>query len=148
VYASDFGLWDTNVGAVARHRARVGGADVKLFFNIVPESAAYLASRDLESITRTTVFATAPDAICVSGATAGSPTDADALRLVKSAAGATPVFVNTGVRAENVADQLDIADGAIVGTYFKHDGVFENRADRARVDELMTAARKFREQLA
>ncbi|WP_082965057.1 BtpA/SgcQ family protein [Mycobacterium sp. ACS1612] len=148
VYASDFGLWDTNVGAVARHRSRVGGADVKLFFNIVPESAAYLASRDLESITRTTVFATAPDAICVSGATAGSPTDTDALRLVKSAAGATPVFVNTGVRAENVADQLDIADGAIVGTYFKHDGVFENRADRARVDELMTAARKFRKQLA
>ena len=43
VYASDFGLWNTNVGEVARHRARVGGADVKLFFNIVPESATYLA---------------------------------------------------------------------------------------------------------
>ena len=26
VYASDFGLWDTNVGEVARHRARVGGS--------------------------------------------------------------------------------------------------------------------------
>jgi hypothetical protein len=26
VYASDFGLWDTNVGEAARHRARVGGA--------------------------------------------------------------------------------------------------------------------------
>src|SRR5215475_14538448 len=72
VYASDFGLWDTNVGEVARHRARVGGSDVKLLFNIVPESATYLADRDLESITRTTVFATLPDAICVSGATAGS----------------------------------------------------------------------------
>ena len=47
VYASDFGLWNTNVGEVARHRARVGGADVKLFFNIVPESATYLADRDL-----------------------------------------------------------------------------------------------------
>ncbi|PRC51425.1 SgcQ protein, partial [Mycobacterium sp. ITM-2017-0098] len=32
VYASDFGLWDTNVGEVARHRARVGGSDVKLLF--------------------------------------------------------------------------------------------------------------------
>ena len=36
VYASDFGLWNTNVGEVARHRVRVGGAGVKLFFNIVP----------------------------------------------------------------------------------------------------------------
>ena len=121
---------------------------MKLFFNIVPESATYLAARDLESITRTTVFATLPDAICVSGATAGSPTDSDALRAVKSAAGAVPVFVNTGVRAENVAAQLDIADGAIVGTYFKRDGVFENRAQRSRVEELMSQARKFREQLA
>ncbi|HET7664498.1 MAG TPA: BtpA/SgcQ family protein [Mycobacterium sp.] len=148
VYASDFGLWDTNVGEVARHRSRVGGADVKLFFNIVPESAAYLAHRDLESITKTTVFATAPDAICVSGATAGSPTDSGALRVVKSAAGAVPVFVNTGVRADNIADQLDIVDGAIVGTYFKQDGVFANRADRARVHELMTEARRYRAQPA
>ncbi|MDT5336482.1 MAG: uncharacterized protein QOD90_1987, partial [Mycobacterium sp.] len=92
--------------------------------------------------------ATLPDAICVSGATAGAPTDSEALRVVKSAAGAVPVFVNTGVRAENVADQLDIADGAIVGTYFKKDGVFENRAERSRVADLMGQARKFREQLA
>jgi membrane complex biogenesis BtpA family protein len=148
VYASDFGLWDTNVGEVARHRARVGGSGVKLLFNIVPESATYIADRDLESITRTTVFATLPDAICVSGATAGSPTDAAALRQVKSAAGAVPVFVNTGVRADNVASQLEIADGAIVGTYFKEDGVFENRAQQHRVEELINAARAFRKQLA
>jgi uncharacterized protein len=148
VYASDFGLWNTNVGETARHRARVGGSHVKLFFNIVPESATYLAARDLASITRTTVFATLPDAICVSGATAGAPTDSQAVRVVKEAAGSVPVFVNTGVRAENVATQLDLADGAIVGTYFKEDGVFENRAQRSRVEELMTQAREFRKQLA
>jgi membrane complex biogenesis BtpA family protein len=144
VYASDFGLWNTNVGEVARHRARIGGADVKLMFNIVPESATYLAERDLASITRTTVFATLPDAICVSGATAGSPTDVDSLRVVKAAAGAVPVFVNTGVRAENVAALLDIADGAVVGTYFKEDGIFENPAQKSRVEELMGAAKEFR----
>ena len=42
---------------------------------------------------------------------------------------------------------LDIADGAIVGTYFKEGGVFENRATRSRVEELMGQAKKFREQL-
>ena len=67
--------------------------------------------------------------------------------MVKTAAGAVPVFVNTGVRAENVAAQLEIADGAIVGTYFKEDGVFENRAQRHRVEELVEAARAFRNQL-
>lgn len=144
VYASDFGLWNTNVGEVARHRQRVGGSDVRLFFNIVPESATYLASRDLRSIAETTVFATLPDAICVSGLTAGAPTDTQSLRIVKDAAGEVPVFVNTGVRAHNVGDQLGIADGAIVGTYFKDGGVFENEAVRPRVEELMGAVREFR----
>jgi membrane complex biogenesis BtpA family protein len=144
VYASDFGLWDTNVGEVARHRHRVGGAGVKLLFNIVPESAVYLADRDLASVTATTVFATKPDAICVSGLTAGASTDTQALRVVKDNAGAVPVFVNTGVRAHNAAEQLSIADGAVVGTYFKEDGVFENRAVASRATELMDAVKAFR----
>ncbi|NYF29553.1 BtpA/SgcQ family protein [Microbacterium sp. JAI119] len=147
VYASDFGLWNTNVGEVARHRHRIGTANVKLLFNIVPESAAYLAERDLGAIARSTVFATNPDALCVSGLTAGAPTDTQSLAIVKENAGDVPVFVNTGVRASNVADQLSVADGAVVGTYFKQDGKFENRADRARVEELMGAAKAFRSQL-
>ncbi|MCV7226855.1 BtpA/SgcQ family protein [Mycolicibacterium komossense] len=147
VYASDFGLWNTNVGATARHRHRIGGDGVKLLFNIVPESAVYLAERDLASVTATTVFATRPDAICVSGLTAGAPTDSQALRVVKDSAGAVPVFVNTGVRAHNAADQLSIADGAIVGTYFKEDGLFENRAVASRVAELMGVVKEFRQTL-
>ncbi|MFV0252762.1 MAG: BtpA/SgcQ family protein [Beutenbergiaceae bacterium] len=147
VYASDFGLWNTNVGEVARHRHRIGADHVKLFFNIVPESARYLADRDLESLTRTTVFATMPDALCVSGPTAGAATDTQALTVAKSAAGQVPVFVNTGVRASTIADQLAIADGAIVGTFFKRDGVFENEVDAQRVVELVTAANAFRSNL-
>lgn len=144
VYASDFGLWNTNVGATARHRQRIGGTDVKLLFNIVPESATYLAQRDLSALTRSTVFATAPDALCVSGLTAGAPTDTQSLSTVKASAGEVPVFVNTGVKASNVAEQLNVADGAVVGTYFKKDGKFENQADLARTVELMGAAREFR----
>ncbi|MEV0670126.1 BtpA/SgcQ family protein [Mycobacterium sp. NPDC050441] len=147
VYASDFGLWNTNVGEVARHRHRIGGSGVKLLFNIVPESAVYLADRDLASVAATTVFATNPDGICVSGLTAGAPTDSQALQVVKNNAGAVPVFVNTGVRAHNAAEQLSVADGAIVGTYFKEGGVFENRAVASRVSELMNVVKEFRKTL-
>ncbi|WP_285102097.1 BtpA/SgcQ family protein [Promicromonospora sp. MEB111] len=144
VYASDFGMWDTNVGEIARHRHRIGADNVRLLYNIVPESAQYVAERDLASITRTTVFATAPDALCVSGPTAGAPTDIEALRIVKANAGHTPVFVNTGVRAETVEQVLGVADGAVVGTYFKSEGIFENEADSSRVEELMSAVRSLR----
>ena len=144
VYASDFGTWDTNVGATARHRRRVDGDHVRLLYNIVPESAAYLADRDLVDITRSTVFNARPDGICVSGLTAGSATDLEQLRTVKGAAGDTPVFVNTGVKAHNVAEQLAETDGAVVGTFLKRDGVFEHPVDRARVEELMAEVHRFR----
>ena len=147
VYASDFGLWNTNVGevpspgprrrcgreVVLQHRARVGHLPrrPRPCLDHANHRLRHAARRDLR-VRR--------DGWVADGS--------EALRVVKSAAGEVPVFVNTGVRAENVAAQLEIADGAIVGTYFKAEGVFENRAQRSRVEELMGQARAFREQRA
>lgn len=144
VYSSDFGLWNSNVGDTARHRRRVSAGNVRLLFNIVPEAASYLGNRRLADIARSTVFNAHPDGICVSGLTAGFPTDSSALRTVKEAAPGTPVFVNTGVTDHNVAEQLEIADGAIVGTFFKQDGVFENPVDKERVKALMAIVKDVR----
>ena len=144
VYASDFGLWNTEVGRAARHRARVGASDVRLLYNIVPEGAAYAANRDLAQMTRSTVFNGAPDALCVSGLTAGAATDTSTLKVVKENAGDIPVFVNTGVRPDSVAESLEYADAAIVGTWFKRDGKFANDAESARVAELMGVVRGLR----
>ena len=74
VYASDFGLWNTDAGAVVRHQHAIGAQHVRLLFNIVPESAAYLAPRAVTEIARSTVFNARPDALCVSGLTAGVET--------------------------------------------------------------------------
>ena len=147
VYASDFGLWNTDVGAAARHRRALDAQDVRLLMNIVPEGARYLAGRDVADIARSTVFNAKPDALCVSGLTAGAATDTQVLALVKQAVGDTPVFVNTGVNPGNVREQLAIADGAVVGTYFKVDGVFENTTDAARTAELMQVVADLRTKL-
>ena len=63
VYASDFGLWNTNSGATVRHQHEIGAENVKLLFNIVPEAAAYLAPRTPASIAKSTVFNCRPDAL-------------------------------------------------------------------------------------
>ncbi len=144
VYASDYGLWDTNVGRAARHRTRVSAGGVKLLYNIVPEGATYLADRDLAQMTRSTVFNGVPDGLCVSGNTAGAATDTSTLKVVKENAGDVPVFVNTGVRPDTVAESFEYADGAIVGTWFKKDGVFANDADAERVAALMDVVRTLR----
>lgn len=147
VYASDFGLWDTNYGEVARHRVAVGGEDVKLLFNILPEAARYIAPRDIVEIAKTTVFNCHPDALCVSGLTAGVATDTQVLSNVKAALPGTAVFANTGCKPDTVAAQLSVADGAVVGTTFKRDGIFENEVDKSRVEQFMGVVKKFRDEL-
>lgn len=137
VYASDFGLWNTNCGKAVRHRNRIGGQDVRLLFNIVPEAAAYLGERPMGEIARSTVFNTNPDGICVSGLTAGVETSTQALTAVKQALPDTAVFANTGVRETNVEEQLGIADGAVVGTTFKVDNHIWNPVDVERVKAFM-----------
>ena len=79
--------------------------------------------------------------------TAGVETDSATLKLVSDAIAGkgVAVFANTGVRKENVKAQLGIADGAVVGTTFKKDGVFENHVDEARVAEFMNFVRSFRD---
>ena len=144
VYASDFGLWNTNIGETIRHRKAVDATDVKLLFNILPEAAKYLADRDIEGIAKSTVFNNRPDALCVSGLTAGSMTDTSILKRVKDTVPNTVVLANTGVRLENVEQQLSVADGAVVGTTFKKDGVFENHVDKERVARFMDKVRSFR----
>jgi hypothetical protein len=147
VYSSDFGLWNTNCGDVIRHKHSIGADDVKLLFNIVPEAASYLSNRDIISIAKSTVFNAKPDAVCVSGLTAGAETDSTILKQVKDTVPDTIVFANTGVKVENIEQQLSIADGAVVGTSFKKDRVFENPVDVDRVRELMDKVKKFRENL-
>jgi len=147
VYASDFGIWDTDPGKTARHRHRIGADNVKMLYNIVPEAAKYLAERDIAQIAKTTEFNCRPDAICVSGLTAGSETDTQVLTQVKNAVKKTPIFCNTGCNKDNIVRQLSASDGAVCATTFKVDGKFENPVDLNRVKEFMDVVKEFRKTL-
>ncbi len=145
VYAGDLGLWNTNTGEVVRHARDLGVmGKVKLLYNIYPESAAYLGNRDIVEVARTTNFNCKPDAILVSGLTAGEPTDTQLLKQIKDALPETMVFCNTGCKKETIQTQLSVADGAVVGTTFKEDGKFDNFTDYRRVKEFMDTVKTFR----
>ena len=147
VYASDFGLWNTNVGQTVRHKMAIGAKDVRMLYNIVPEAARYLADRPIEEIARSTEFNNRPDAICVSGLTAGAETDTQVLTRVKSAVKHTPVLCNTGCNINNITRPLANSDGAVCATTFKDDGVFENAVDESRVRAFMDVVKDFRKTL-
>ena len=147
VYGSDLGLWNTNCGKVIRYQYAIGAQHARLFFNIVPESAAYLAPRQIADIARSRVFNTRPDALCVSGLMPGVAASSQVLEVVKNSVPEVPIFANTGVRPDNIADQLAIADGAIIGTAFKKDGNTWNPVDVDRVKVIMQEVEKIRKGL-
>ena len=139
-YAGDFGMWNTDPAESLRFRHRIGADDVRLFFNITAEFAAPVAPRPIGVVARGAVFSSLADAICVSGAITGVGVDVEALREAKEAVGDTAVIANTGVRPETIGLLTSVADGVIVGTSLKYDGVTWNPVDSARVSGLLEAA--------
>ena len=142
-YASDMGIWAPCASRALYHRRNIGATNLKLLFNVSAEFASPLGTRRLGQVAKSVAFGSLPDAICVSGQMTGEQVDTAALSEAKNAVN-VPVFVNTGVRADNVADYLRIADGVIVGTSLKHDGITWNPVDSHRVEALMRVVNEVR----
>jgi membrane complex biogenesis BtpA family protein len=143
VYESDLGMIAPNIGEISAYRNAIGAADVALFDNISPEFSSPLGTRTVADRARGAAFL-GMDAILISGWAAGSPMAMGDLIAAKEAAPETPIIANTGVRADRMAEIMKVADGAIVGTSLKYEGITWNPVDPARVRELMDAVRAVR----
>jgi membrane complex biogenesis BtpA family protein len=137
LFASDMGLWEPDCAGAARLRRNLGRTDMKLLFNINAEFAHSLDGRPIELRAKSAVFSSLADAILVSGPLTGEPAAQSDLRKVRETVKDVPVFANTGVNIDNVADVLSVADGIVIGTHFKVDGNTWNAVDGARVKRFM-----------
>jgi membrane complex biogenesis BtpA family protein len=137
VYAADMGLWRPDGARALRLRSDLGRDDLKLLFNVNAEFGTSLDARPVEERARSAVFSATADVLCVSGAMTGEGVDRSLLARVKAVAGRVPVLANTGVTIDTVATILAVADGCVVGTHFKEEGITWNPVDGARVARFM-----------
>lgn len=79
------------------------------------------------------------DGLIVTGVATGAATEADRIVAVKTAVPEAPVWIGSGLTAENVASLLPLADGAIVGSALMHGGVAGAGVDPNRVANFMAA---------
>ncbi|HJY86242.1 MAG TPA: BtpA/SgcQ family protein, partial [Candidatus Acidoferrales bacterium] len=84
------------------------------------------------------------DALIVTGRMTGSAPDVEKVREAKSLA-SRPILVGSGSNQENIGAFLQYADGVIVGSSLKTDGVMQNPVDLKRVRAFMDAVRAVRE---
>lgn len=143
VYESDHGMMEPHIGDLVGYRSAIGADDVWLFDNISPEFASAIGTRGIPERAKGAQVL-GMDAVLISGPAAGVPFAMSDLQAAREAVPDLPVIANTGVRAERIAEIFAVADGAIVGTSLKVDGVTWNPVDQARAERLMEAARKAR----
>jgi membrane complex biogenesis BtpA family protein len=124
---------------IARVRAGLGAA-VEILADVFVKHAAPPAGLAITEAAANTWERAGADALVVSGSGTGSVTDPADLRTVAATVPDAPLFVGSGATPETVAGLLEIADGVIVGTAVKVDGVTTNPVDPERAAAFVVAA--------
>jgi membrane complex biogenesis BtpA family protein len=134
---ADQGLLQGIAHDLLRDRMELRANHIRIFADVDVKHSAPLAPRPIADEVEDTIHRGLADALVVSGAGTGKPTDLGKVKAVKAAAGKTPVYIGSGITAETIGNYLPHVDGFIVGTAFKHDGVASAAVDPERVAAFM-----------
>lgn len=110
------------------------GCRIKVFADVnvkhsLPLLDLVLAAKELEE-------RSLADALIVTGSRTGSETPAWKVYIVRKNT-SKPIIVGSGVNDKNIGLYWRIADGFIIGTFFKEKGIVTNPVDINRVKKLM-----------
>jgi membrane complex biogenesis BtpA family protein len=138
------GEWDEGCSAdLMRRRKELGAEHIKILADVDKKHSVRFPGIDLATHIEWTRFSGA-DGLIVSGRMTGDAPDLAKVREAKALAADRPVLLGSGATEENVAAFLGAADGIIVGSSLKVDGVCENPVDVARVRRFVAAAHSAR----
>jgi membrane complex biogenesis BtpA family protein len=139
------GMMYTDQGPIIGQAARIArtrrelSPSTAIIADVFVKHATPPAGLSLVDATHDLVERAGADAVVVSGAGTGSPTDLDDLRSVAEHSH-LPVYVGSGATAETIAEILTVGDGAIVGSATKIDGIATNPVDPERAAAIVHAA--------
>lgn len=142
-------VWDTGeldrgcAAELFRWRKNLGAEHIKIFADVDKKHSVPFPGIDLATHIEWTEFYLA-DALIVSGKMTGAAPELEKVKRAKELA-TRPVLMGSGTTADNIAQFLRYADGAIVGTDLKVDGIAENPVDMESVKRYMDAVCAVRE---
>ena len=131
---TDSGIIEAAAPDVLRY-ARKLGAKIGILADIHVKHGSPLGSRSLEEVYKDAFHRGLASAVIVTGPRTGEPPNINtlvALQRVKIG----PILIGSGLSIENI-DLLRYSDGAIVGTFFKKNGITRNPVDKNRVKQFM-----------
>jgi membrane complex biogenesis BtpA family protein len=143
-YVSNEGFIEGESAKALRFRKLIGAEDVAIFADVHVKhgSHAIVADRPVSEQAADVEFYDADVAIATGNRTGEAipHTEIEAIR----AGTRLPVIGGSGMTAENAGSIMKALDGAIIGSSLKHDGVWWNPVERARVELLVEAVAPLR----
>lgn len=141
IMAADEGLVEGEASRTLRQRQALG-VDVKILADVMVKHAVPLGPMDLGLMVRETLNRGLADGLIISGPATGMATSETDVETARQAVPDAFILVGSGIDESNAAAVLAKADGAIVGTSLKRDGIITNLVDPERVKRMADAIRR------
>ena len=139
-YVANEGIIEGPAAQALRYRKALGAGHVRIFADSHVKHGAHAitADRSVAELTRDLEWSGA-DVVIATGQRTGDAASGDETEAIMSAT-SLPVVTGSGATADNIAQILSRAQGAIVASSLKRDGVWWNEVEVARVKALLEAA--------
>jgi membrane complex biogenesis BtpA family protein len=134
---ADQGILQGIAHDLLRDRTTLGAEGIKILADVDVKHSAPLADRPLADEIEDTIHRGLADALIITGSGTGKATALEKVRAAKSAAQSTPVFIGSGITPATISEYLPLADGFIIGSAFKQEGLATNPVEPGRVRALM-----------
>ena len=131
------GIINGSAGKILRRRRELNAEHIKVFADVKKKHGSHSLTIDLDikdEIMQAEFFL-ADGVIVTSQFTGVNPDKNDLIEAKKATK--LPVLIGSGMNSNNIADYLTLADGFMVGSYFRKDGKFLEKLDPERLNKFM-----------
>jgi len=143
-YVANEGIIEGAAAKALRYRSMIRANQIKVFVDVHVKHGSHsiVADRTLMDQTRDAIFFDA-DVLIATGSRTGDATPIDEILGIKEHS-PLPVIIGSGLDPQNVNELFKVADGAIVGTFFKRNAYWWEPVELDRVKKLMDQVANFR----
>jgi membrane complex biogenesis BtpA family protein len=143
-HIADEGFIQSSAAPLLRYRKQIGADHVQVWADVKKKHSSHAITSDISvGETAEAVEMMRGDAVIITGMVTGDPPALADIRDAKKHC-RLPVYLGSGVTAQNLARYYSVADGFIVGSHFKKDGLWSNTVDAKRVTRFMATHAQLR----
>ena len=141
-HVADEGIIQASAAKLLRFRRMIGAERVQVWTDVKKKHSAHAITADVSlGETAETVEFMGADCVIVTGSVTGEAPRVEDVQEAKSHCH-LPVFLGSGINENNIEQFHRDADGFIIGSSFKVDGLWSNTIDPARVTKFIQRLRR------